>query len=131
MKNLLVIVILWFVFLPIAASAQKWVEPYEERDGGKVEGHWQTPQDSWQKDYTKPGKFNPLTGKFNTYGNRIPGSSSNSETSGSNSNVIPGSNPDQNASNPYIIPGSRPSPNAPNTYAIPGSSPPKTTGVGR
>jgi hypothetical protein len=127
MKKLSIAIILGLILLPAAAMAQRWVEPYVEKDGSQVDGHWVSPQDSWQRDYKKPGTVNPMTGQFNTYGRRVPGSQDN--TSGSY--FPPSSSPESSASNPYAIPGSSPSAASPNPYAIPGSSPMKTTGAGR
>lgn len=130
-KIIFIIIFLGQVFLPSTARAQQWVEPYAEKDGNRVEGHWQTPEDSWQKDYKKQGNFNPMTGQFNLYGRKVPSSSANPETTASGPNPLPGSNPDRNVPSPYAVPGSIPAPNAPNPYAIPGSSPPKMPGSGR
>jgi hypothetical protein len=127
MKKLSIAVILGLILLPAAAMAQSWVEPYVDKDGAQVEGHWVTPEDSWQRGYKKPGAVNPMTGQFNTYGRRVPGSEANPETNTSSSYYLPGSS----AANPYAIPGSSSGSGSSNPYAIPGSSPMRTTGVGR
>jgi hypothetical protein len=131
MKKLSIAIILGFMVLPAAAMAQAWVEPYMNKDGTFVEGHWLTPEDSWQRDYKRPGNINPMTGQFNTYGPRVPGSSTapeaNSLYSSSrmhNPYAIPGSS----SPNPFAIPGSSPVSGGGNPYAIPGSSPASTTG---
>ena len=108
MKKLIIVLICGFLLAPLPAWGQKWIEPYTDKDGTQVEGHWQTPEDVRKEQYSTPGKINPYTGQFNTYNKRIPSSSPQ---------------PDTNASSPYAIPGSSPNPNAPNPYAIPGSSP--------
>ena len=131
MKKLSIAVIFVLMLLPAAAMAQRWVEPYVDKDGTQVDGHWVTPQDSWQRDYKKPGNVNPMTGQFNTYGRRVPGSEANSETNASGSYYPPSSSPDPSAPSPYAIPGSSPSAASPNPYAIPGSSPARPMGAGR
>ena len=108
MKKLIIVLICGFLLAPLSAWGQKWIEPYTDKDGTQVEGHWQTPEDVRKDKYSTPGKINPYTGQFNTYDKRVPGSSPQ---------------PDTNTSNPYAIPGSSPDPKAPNPYAIPGSSP--------
>ena len=50
----------------------------------------ETPQDSWQKDYSKPGKFNPLTGKLNLLLMVTEFLVPILETSGSSSYYLPG-----------------------------------------
>lgn len=133
MRKILITLILGLVFLPLTARAQKWAEPYAEKDGTQVEGHWETPQDTWQKSFSRPGTVNPMTGQFNRYGNRNYNVPPIPETPPASSYDSPGSSPDRSAPNPYAVPGSSPSPNAPNPYAIPGSSPAKqrTSGSGR
>ena len=136
MKKILMVVILGLTLLPVTAMAQKWEEPYTQKNGSQVEGHWNTPQDNWQKDFSKPGNINPLTGQLNTYGRRklppsspepvrntlssydIPGSKPGSAA---DPYAIPGSKPDS-ASNPYATPRSKPD-SAANPYAVPGSNP--------
>ncbi len=114
MKKILLSLTLGFVLFPLVAMAQKWVEPYTQRDGTQVEGHWETPQDSWQKNFSQPGTVNPMTGQFNTYDKRVPGSSPQPDTNASSSYAIPGSSPNPNAPNPYAIPGSSPNPDSSN-----------------
>jgi hypothetical protein len=104
MKKLIIVLICGFLLAPLSAWGQKWIEPYTDKDGTQVEGHWQTPEDVRKEQNSTPGKINPYTGQFNTYDQRVPRSSPQ---------------PDTNASSPYAIPGS----SAPNPYAIPGSSP--------
>ena len=104
MRKLIIVLICGFLLQPLSAWGQKWIEPYMDKNGNWVEGHWQTPEDVRKDKYSTPGKINPYTGQFNTYDKRVPGSSPQ---------------PDTNASSPYAIPGS----SAPNPYAIPGSSP--------
>ena len=70
MKKILLALILGLVFFPVTATAQKWIDPYMRKDGTFVEGHWESPKDSWQRSYSQPGAVNPLTGQFNTYGSR-------------------------------------------------------------
>jgi hypothetical protein len=131
MKKLSIAVILGLILLPAAAMAQRWVEPYVDKDGTQVGGHWVTPTDSWQRGYNKPGTVNPMTGQFNTYGRRVPGSEANPETNAPSSYYVPGSSPDRSAPSPYAVPGSSPSAASPNPYAIPGSNPAKPMGAGR
>lgn len=115
MKKLLLALILGLVFLPVPATAQKWVDPYTRSDGSYIEGHWENPQDSWQRSFTQPGTVNPLTGQFNQYGRRdLPAPDNPPTVVRSPSGVLGSTTP-----NPYTIPGS----NDLSRYAIPGSSP--------
>lgn len=110
MKKLLVALIIGLVILPCSAAAQKWVEPYVERDGTQVEGHWETTQEGWRQQFDKPGTVNPMTGQFNTYGRKNYSASPQvNPPMAPDSNVIPGSS----APNPYAIPGSSTKPMAP------------------
>jgi len=108
MKRLLMALMVVIVSLPFPAIAQRWVDPYTTKDGAYVEGHWENPQDSWQKNYTQPGTTNPLTGQFNTYGRREFPTSGDPASGLSNRNAIPGSS----APNPYALPGSSQKPKA-------------------
>jgi hypothetical protein len=119
MKKIHLVVILGLVLMPLTSWAQTWSEPYSERNGTQVEGHWDTPQDAWQKPLEKPGKVNPMTGQFNRYGNRNYNVPASPETNAPSSYYVPGSSPERNAPSPKAIPGS----SSPNPYAIPGSSP--------
>ncbi len=74
MKKILLALIFGFVFLPVTASAQKWIEPSTKSDGTKVEGHWQTPQEARQESASQPGTLNPYTGQFNPHDSRYRGS---------------------------------------------------------
>jgi hypothetical protein len=103
MKKILIALIFGLVFLPVTATAQKWIEPHV-RDGTQVEGHWESSNEAWRRQFDKPGTVNPLTGQVNTFGRR------NYLTS---PQVTPSTAP-----NSYTIPGS----SAPNPYALPGSS---------
>jgi hypothetical protein len=67
MKKILSALILVIWLIPITAWGQKWIEPYTDKDGTQVEGHWQTPDDLRQKQYSTPGQVNPYTGQFNPY----------------------------------------------------------------
>jgi hypothetical protein len=93
MKKILLLLTLGFVLFPLVAMAQKWVEPYTQRDGTQVEGH------SWQKNFSQPGTVNPMTGQFNTYDTRVPGSSPQPDTNASSSYAIPGSSPNPDSYN--------------------------------
>jgi hypothetical protein len=76
MKKLISALIFWFVVAPVSAWGQKWIEPYTDKDGTQVEGHWQTPEDLRNKEYSTPGKINPYTGQFNPYSGSRQGSPS-------------------------------------------------------
>jgi hypothetical protein len=115
MKKILLALILGLVFFPVTASAQRWIDPYIRQDGTFVEGQWSSPKDSWQRSYSQPGAFNPLTGQFNTYGSRNYLAPPNRTLSPQSLYAVPGSS----APNPYAVPGS----SGPNPYAVPGSSP--------
>jgi hypothetical protein len=115
MKKLLLALILGLVFLPLPATAQKWVDPYTRSDGSYFEGHWENPKDSWQRSYSQPGTTNPMTGQFNPYGRRDYPAPANPPPVVRSPYGIPGSS----APNPYAIPGSSDL----SRYAIPGSSP--------
>jgi hypothetical protein len=117
MKKLLLALIWGLVFFPVTATAQKWVEPYMERDGTNVEGHYESPKDSWQRGYSQPGTVNPMTGQFNTYGSRNHLAPPNSISSPQTPAAIPGSSDP----NQYAVPGSSPKPNAPNPQGSFGS----------
>jgi len=67
MKKLIVALICGFLLVPFSAWGQKWIEPYTDKDGTQVEGHWQTPEDVRKDRYSTPGKVNPYTGQFNPY----------------------------------------------------------------
>jgi hypothetical protein len=67
MKKLMIALICGLVVLPAAAWGQKWIEPYTDKDGTQVEGHWQIPEDQRQDRYSTPGRVNPYTGQFNPY----------------------------------------------------------------
>ncbi len=67
MKKLICALVCGFMLLPLSAWGQKWIEPYTDKDGTQVEGHWQTPEDVRQDRYSTPGKINPYTGQFNPY----------------------------------------------------------------
>jgi hypothetical protein len=93
MKKLVIAWICWFMLMPGGAWGQKWVEPYTASDGTQVEGHWQTPDDRRQGQYSTPGKVNPYTGQFNPY----TGSTKNPQP------ATPGPPPPLNP-NPYYPP---------------------------
>jgi hypothetical protein len=76
MKKLLVVLICGFFLAPGFAWGQTWVEPYTDRDGTQVQGHWQTPEDVRKGRYSTPGKVNPYTGQFNPYTGPVLGPSS-------------------------------------------------------
>jgi hypothetical protein len=92
MKKLIVALICGFVLAPFSAWGQKWIEPYTDKDGAQVEGHWQTPEDVRKDKYSTPGTINPYTGQFNPY-------------TGSSSGTIPANptpmNPSPKSPNPY------------------------------
>ena len=67
MRKLIVALICGFLLAPLSAWGQKWIEPYTDKDGTQLEGHWQTPEDVRQDKYSTPGKINPYTGQFNPY----------------------------------------------------------------
>ena len=114
MKKILLALILGLFFFPVTATAQKWIDPYVQKDGSYVAGHWENPKDSWQRKYDQPGTVNPMTGQFNTYGSGGSLAPSNLSQSPQTPYGIPGSN----APNPYAVSGSSPKPNAPNPYYL-------------
>ena len=67
MKKLMVALICGLVLAPVSAWGQKWIEPYTDKDGTQVEGHWQTPEDLRKDRHSTPGKVNPYTGQSNPY----------------------------------------------------------------
>jgi hypothetical protein len=67
MKKLMIALIFGLVLVPLSAWGQKWIEPYTEKDGTQVEGHWQTQEDIRKDQHSTPGKVNPYTGQFNPY----------------------------------------------------------------
>jgi hypothetical protein len=67
MKKLICALVCGLMLAPLSAWGQKWIEPYTDKDGTQVEGHWQTPEDVRQDKYSTPGKINPYTGQFNPY----------------------------------------------------------------
>lgn len=66
-KLIMVALICGFMLVPLTAWGQKWIEPYTDKDGTYVDGHWQTPEDLRKDQYSTPGKVNPYTGQFNPY----------------------------------------------------------------
>ena len=76
MKKLMVALICGLVLAPVSAWGQKWIEPYTDKDGARVEGHWQTPEDVGKDRYSTPAKVNPYTGQFNPYTGSVQGSQS-------------------------------------------------------
>jgi hypothetical protein len=73
MKKLMVAVMLGLFLAPFSAWGQKWIEPYTDKDGTQVEGHWQTPEDVRKDEASTPGKINPYTGQFNPYTGSVTG----------------------------------------------------------
>ncbi len=73
MKKLMIALICGFLLAPLSARAQRWIEPYTDKDGTQVEGHWETPEDKRQERYSTPGKINPYTGQFNPFTGSEPG----------------------------------------------------------
>ncbi len=67
MKKLICALVFGLMLVPLSAWGQKWIEPYTDKDGNQVEGHWQIPEDVRQQQYSTPGKINPYTGQFNPY----------------------------------------------------------------
>ena len=67
MKKLMVALICGVVLVPVSAWGQKLIEPYTDKDGTQVEGHWQTPEDKSKDRSSTPGTVNPYTGQFNPY----------------------------------------------------------------
>ena len=67
MKKLICALFCGLMLVPLSAWGQKWIEPYTDKDGTQVEGHWQTQEDVRQDKYSTPGKINPYTGQFNPY----------------------------------------------------------------
>jgi hypothetical protein len=124
MKKLMIVLLCGFLLVPFAAWGQKWVEPYTDKDGTKVEGHWQTPDDLRKDQYSTPGKVNPYTGQFNPYSSSLPG------PRGANPTPL---NPTPMTQNPYYpqqdfrFPGAQstnpnpavPNPASPNPYFPP------------
>ena len=45
MKDLIIVLICGFLLQPLSVWGRKWIEPYMDKDGNWVEGHWQTPED--------------------------------------------------------------------------------------
>jgi len=73
MKKLIIVLICGFLWAPLAAWGQKWIEPSTAKDGTQVEGHWQTPEDLRKDQYSTPGKVNPYTGQFAPYTGGLQG----------------------------------------------------------
>lgn len=73
MKKLMMALICGFMLVPVLAWGQKWIEPYTDKDGTQVEGHWQTSEDVRKDKYSTPGRVNPYTGQFNPYTSSSPG----------------------------------------------------------
>jgi hypothetical protein len=73
MKKLMAVLICGLILAPVSAWGQKWVEPYTDKDGAQVEGHWQTPEDRHKDRQSTPGTVNPYTGQFNPYTGRMTG----------------------------------------------------------
>jgi len=73
MKKLMIALICGCLLTPLSAWGQKWIEPYTDKDGTQVEGHWQSPEDKRKDRYSTPGKVNPYTGQFNPYTGSGPG----------------------------------------------------------
>jgi len=67
MKKLMMAFMCGVLLLPITARGQTWVEPQVKSDGTVMEGHWQTPEDLRQKNYSTPGKINPYTGQYTPF----------------------------------------------------------------
>ena len=67
MKKLICALVCGLMLVPLSAWGQKWIEPYTDKDGTQVEGHWQTPEDVRLDKYSTPGRINPYTGQFNPY----------------------------------------------------------------
>ena len=92
MKKFMVVLVCGFLLVPFSAWGQKWIEPYTDKDGTQVEGHWQTPDDVRKDQHSTPGKINPYTGQLNPY-------------TGSSSGTIPANptpvNPSPKSPNPY------------------------------
>lgn len=65
MKKLIYALVCGLMLVPLSAWGQKWIEPYTDKDGTQVEGHWQTPEDVRQEQYSTPGMINPFTGQPN------------------------------------------------------------------
>ena len=89
MKKLMIALICGLVLVPLSAWGQKWIEPYRDKDGTYVEGHWQTEEDKRKEQYSTPGQVNPYTGQVNPY-----------TGSGSSQKPQPG-NPTPPGQNPY------------------------------
>jgi hypothetical protein len=73
MKKLIIALICGVLLAPVSAWGQKWIEPYTDKDGTQVEGHWQASEDVRKDRYSTPGKVNPYTGQFNPYTGSGPG----------------------------------------------------------
>ena len=96
MKKLMVALICGLLLAPLSAWGQKWIEPYSDRDGSQVEGHWQTPEEVRKEQYSTPGQFNPYTGQFTPYcdsGKRPPAANPAPQTPGPGTPTLPGQNP--------------------------------------
>jgi hypothetical protein len=87
MKRLIIVLICGFLLAPLSAFGQKWIEPYTDKNGNQVEGHWQTSEDLRNDKYSAPGQINPYTGQFNPY-------------TGSGQRLLP-TNPTLPTPNPY------------------------------
>ena len=101
MKKLIMVLILGLLAVPVFGWGQKWIEPYTDKDGTQVEGHWQTPEDVRNDRFSKPGTVNPLTGQFNPYTSDVK--------------KPPIATPPPPSANPLALPDYRPN------YKIPGS----------
>jgi hypothetical protein len=73
MKKLIIALICGFMLTPFAAWGQKWIEPYTDKSGSFVEGHWQTADDLRKEQYSTPGQVNPYTGQFTPYSGDVKG----------------------------------------------------------
>ena len=76
MKNFICALICGLLLMPSSAWGQKWIWPYTDKDGKKVEGHWQTPEEARKERYPTPEQNNPhinhYTGQYTPFSGQQP-----------------------------------------------------------
>lgn len=61
------ILVLLFLFFPIAVSAQKYVNGYHRKDGTYVQGYYRSERNGTNRDnWSTKGNYNPYTGSRGT-----------------------------------------------------------------
>lgn len=95
MKKFICALVCGLMLVPLSAWGQKWIKPYTNQDGTRVEGHWQTPEDVKKEQRSTPGKIDPYTGQFNPYTGSLKGPPSATPTPGTPTLLKPTS-PNQN-----------------------------------